>query len=212
MVNLDMRGILVAADQNQEWLLPWWWENYIKHNSYPVTFVDFGMSQEACNWCNTKGTLIKFPFSLAVETTESLLAEGKRMLIKDVHQSRQAWFKKPLAFTLTPFEQTLWLDSDCEVLGSLAPLFNYCGLSLAREGENSNEYNSGVVLYQKNCPIIQEWAEASKISHPHHVGDQTVLTDLIHTKNLPIFILPRPYHSLSWRIRKEVINEPYRCI
>lgn len=53
-----MKGILVGCDQNQEWLLSWWWDQYSAHNSYPVVFVDFGMSKTGVAWCNERGTCI----------------------------------------------------------------------------------------------------------------------------------------------------------
>ena len=46
-------GVIVGSDYSQEWLLPWWWENYTKHNRYPVTFVDFGLSQEPIELCRS---------------------------------------------------------------------------------------------------------------------------------------------------------------
>ncbi len=49
------KGILIGCDQNQEWMLEWWWAHYSRHNCYPVAFVDFGMSQEAKKWCQSKG-------------------------------------------------------------------------------------------------------------------------------------------------------------
>jgi len=35
-----------SCDKGQQWLLPWWWEQYSAHNSYPVVFVDFGLSEK----------------------------------------------------------------------------------------------------------------------------------------------------------------------
>ncbi len=29
------RGVLVASDQTLEWMLPWWWRHYKKHNNFP---------------------------------------------------------------------------------------------------------------------------------------------------------------------------------
>jgi hypothetical protein len=58
---MSQSGIIVGCDANQEWLLPWWWDHYCKHNSYPVAFVDFGMSEAALAWCQEKGQCISLP-------------------------------------------------------------------------------------------------------------------------------------------------------
>ena len=50
-----MDGIIVGADLTQEWLLPWWWEKYRKNNSYPLAFIDLGMSFEMKDWCRARG-------------------------------------------------------------------------------------------------------------------------------------------------------------
>ncbi len=51
--------------------------------------------------------------------------------------SRRAWFKKPLACLRSPFKRTIWIDLDCEVLGSLRGLFDTCqnpsGIALAKD-------------------------------------------------------------------------------
>ncbi len=53
-------GILTGCDQNQEWMLKWWWENYTACNQFPVTFVDFGMTASAKKWCEKHGTVTSF--------------------------------------------------------------------------------------------------------------------------------------------------------
>jgi hypothetical protein len=64
-------GIIVGSDQTQEWLLPWWWKNYARHNTYPVVFVDFGMSLEKKAWCREHGTLVPLRiFDFATESTD----------------------------------------------------------------------------------------------------------------------------------------------
>ena len=49
------KGIIVASDMQQEWLLPWWWEHYTRFNSFPVAFIDFGMSKERENGVKSEG-------------------------------------------------------------------------------------------------------------------------------------------------------------
>ena len=61
----------------------------------------------------------------------------------------------------TPFECTVWMDLDCEVTGSLIPLFQkvhtHSGIAVARERRFTLEeagYNSGVIVYRKDSPVL----------------------------------------------------------
>ncbi len=193
------KGILVASDKHGEWLLDWWWENYSRDNSYPVAFVNFGMSKERLKWCNEKGQVIEFAFLLSTGSNEEILRKAESLYGKEIHQTRNSWFKKPLALTLTPFKQTLWLDTDCEVLGPLSPLFKYNNLALAKTGAGSDEYNSGVIVFQKNDPIITEWAEAAKRDSSLYVGDQDLLSHMIFNKQLKVTELPL---ECNWNISR----------
>ncbi|MBM3193073.1 MAG: hypothetical protein FJZ59_02425 [Chlamydiae bacterium] len=190
-------GILVASDSHQEWLLEWWWEKYTKHNSYPVAFVDFGMSSKMALWCKEKGDLIPFSFEVAVSANEKIMTLAKNSYGDEITHTRSCWFKKPLATTLTPFDKTIWLDLDCEVLGPLDPLFTYKHVSLAKDIKEPNTYNSGVIVYKKNSPLIEKWAAASKNGSTNYVGDQNLLSFLIHSENIKIDELPEEY---NWRM------------
>ena len=53
-------GVIVGTDNGIEWCLPWWWKYYQKHNSLPVTFFDFGMTEKARAWCEKRGDVISF--------------------------------------------------------------------------------------------------------------------------------------------------------
>jgi hypothetical protein len=192
-------GILVASDKNQEWLLKWWWERYTRHNNYPVAFVDFGMTPEMADWCKEKGDLIPFSYSIHPSSNKKIVAETERIYGNEVVSVRNCWFKKPLAFTLTPFDKTVWLDLDCEVLGSLAPLFTYKNLALAKEIKNPLLYNSGVIVFEKNSPLIKKWAKESEKASERYIGDEELLSFLIHSKNIKVDELPPEY---NWRMCK----------
>ncbi len=194
-------GILVASDKNQEWLLKWWWKRYIRHNNHPVAFVDFGMTHEMAEWCKEKGSLIPFSYSIKVSSHKKILNETQSIYGKEIINTRNFWFKKPLAFTLTPFEKTIWLDLDCEVLGSLAPLFAYKNIALAKEITNLSLYNSGVIVYKKNSSLIKKWAKESEKASEHFIGDQELLSFLIHTKKIKVDELPPEY---NWRMCKGI--------
>ena len=53
------QGVMTGCNESQENFLKPWFENYSKHNNYPVTFCDFGMSKEARTFCKQHGTLLK---------------------------------------------------------------------------------------------------------------------------------------------------------
>src|SRR5690606_21882871 len=111
--NVD--GVVVATDITQEWLLPWWWENFRKYNACPVAFVNFCMSEEKKAWCREHGELIPL---LVVddfvaereEIATELVSDWEKSFSKKFWPSRNAWFKKSLACLQSPFQRTIWCD------------------------------------------------------------------------------------------------------
>ncbi|HLB53139.1 MAG TPA: hypothetical protein VJK48_05475, partial [Chlamydiales bacterium] len=187
-----MKGILVGSNARQEWLLPWWWERYCRHNRYPVTFADFGLSQEKKKWCQERGSLLsicKSPFFVKDRNdVEGRFVEEWESKYPDTFwESRDAWFKKPQACLQTPYEQTIWLDIDCEVVQPLDDLFSF-GIGLAVDSIASAQsvdfliYNSGVISFQKNHPLIVEWATLSFEKNGCFRGDQDLLSHIIAEK------------------------------
>ncbi len=199
-------GIIVGSDQTQEWLLPWWWEHYTRHNSYPVAFVDFGLSFEAKAWCRKRGELIALRVvDFALEQTEiepSLAKEWENQFGKSFWPSRGAWFKKPLACVKASFERSIWIDLDCEIRGSIAPLFELAehpsGIALAKDSFEEpiahQIYNSGVIVFRQKLPLIEEWASQSLEQTHAFRGDQELLSHLIAQKKLAIAELPALYN------------------
>lgn len=201
-------GILVGANERQEWLLPWWWENYSLHNSYPVSFVDFGLSEEMKDWCKARGELIAlYVPPLFVKDREEVSAQ----LVKQWERypdgfwdSREAWFKKPLACLQSPYEWTLWIDLDCEIVGPLERILEYrlFGIALAKDpiafAPIFPIYNSGVILFQNNHPLVVEWAREAGEKNGLFRGDQDLLSLIIAERNYPLSELPLIY---NWCIR-----------
>ncbi len=207
------RGILIAADAKQEWLLPWWWSNYAQENSLPVAVVDLGMSREARAWCSERCILISTDRNVRFikhkeELEQSTIQKWEEIYGKTVWQAREAWFQKPSACLCSPFELTLWLDLDCEILGPLDALFamlpEQAELGLVREplirqgdpalmfGEVL--YNSGVLLFRRNASFLQRWAEESRLKNGQFWGDQQILSRLIFSENIPVHELPEIYN------------------
>ncbi|HSX37457.1 MAG TPA: hypothetical protein VLE95_01340 [Chlamydiales bacterium] len=205
-------GIIAGSDQTQEWLLPWWWEHYIQHNTHPVTFIDFGLSPEKKTWCRARGSVraLRIPDFAAERRiiAPSLMFAWENQFGKSFWPSRGAWFKKPLACLRTPYKRTIWIDLDCEVRGSIAPLFNLAdhpsGVAMAKDSkwvytqrptfESFWVYNSGVVVFRKQSPLIEEWARESHRQNHLFRGDQELLSHLIFQKNIAIAEVPKIYN------------------
>lgn len=213
-------GVIVGADISQEWLLPWWWKNYRKHNSHPVAFVDFGMSFEKKDWCRERGEFISLRiFDDFVAEKNDIAPENVHLWETDIGTffwgCRSAWFKKPLAFLQTPFRRSLWLDLDCEIRNSIQKLFEYAdsksGIGLVHDFDNILSdlsypmYNSGVVPYRRNLPLIIEWARNCLEKNADFSGDQEVLSHMIAMKKIAIAEMPRIY---NWsRLQEETGEE-----
>lgn len=192
-----MEGIVVAADEKQEWLLPWWWERYAKHNRYPVLFVNFGMTWKAVAWCKERGKIaVPLALSPAAAIPRNKRKDWEKLHGKGLWDRRAAWMKKPSAMLLAPFEKSIWLDLDCEVHGSLAPLFQILtfGVEIALSGDflwsGRDGYNSGVIAFRKGSSIFPLWLK--RLSEQAYLGDQDALTEIL--KERGVFTLPRTFN------------------
>jgi hypothetical protein len=218
---MESSGILVGADRRGEWLLDFWWANYSKHNKFPVSFVDFGMSKKAQKWCAARGELIALgvhapaAMKARIERAQALAWEERHG--KEIWHHRTSWYKKPFALLLSPYEKTVWLDLDCEVLGPLDALFAECKeeVALVKEPETAHKkeagegrllpgetlYNSGVILYRKGAALLHLFAQAVALQSKEFWGDQQLLSRLIHLHKLPVQELAAEY---NWRMSQGV--------
>ena len=210
-------GILVGCDKNQEWLLSWWWEHYSRHNSYPVAFADLGMSPQAIAWCKERGSYINLPpFSIPHENEicELKKEQWENRCGKELWFCRSAWFKKPLALLHSPFSLSVWLDLDCQINGSLEPLFNSlvfgADIGLVREplalqlyeqekglllpGEIN--YNSGVIAFRQGATILDHWMREATENNETYIGDQSALSRAIFLHRPELIELPTHYNWL----------------
>ncbi len=208
-------GIIVAATHHIEWLLPWWWYNLRIHNDLPCAFFDLGMTDAAKNWCRQRGDLI--PFNIPDISEKSTVDPSLAQKWEDAYGSglweiRPKWFKKPFVFLHSPFLNTLWLDLDCEVRAPLQSIFSHCrnegGLAVVREAEAMQQfyqsstltlpgeitYNSGVIAYRRNSPILSLWIEEVRERNHLHVGDQDALSRILFAKKPPFLELPPEYN------------------
>lgn len=213
------QGVIVASDEKQEWMLPWWWDNYSLHNDFPVTFVDFGLSSEAKDWCCQRGELVELPL-LNFEVSRDQTEEDKVVFWESIYDGRKwwdkrsLWHKKPIAMLQSPYNKTLWLDTDCEVKGNLTALFAQImdkdSVLICPELEEMQEFdrihghlldgevlfNSGVVGFMRGSKQVVDWALSTVSDHGAHWSDQNLLSRLIHENKWSVQILDRIY---NWR-------------
>lgn len=206
-------GVVVAADQGAEWLLSWWWECYSKHHKEKVAFVDFGMSEKAKLWCRKRGILIPFEGAtdFVVPKEELSLTRQKKweaVYGPKVWQGRSSWFKKPLAMLQSPFEKSVWLDLDCEVCKPLDAIFEGVGEGMlgAVRVQKRGHYNSGVIVYDKDAPLLRAWADACLKKHGSSISDETVLSQLIRKNQYPFKELPCEFNwMMGWGYHRDLI-------
>jgi hypothetical protein len=213
-------GIVIGCSQNHEWLLPWWWMHFRLYNNHPVAFINFGdMSETGLRWCQSKGytcTLDLPPgFVKDKEEVNESLGEIWEKIDKKVWLLRKSWFKKPFALLASPFENSIWLDLDCQMRGSIQPLFKFCqyqaGIAMTEENfgirkKNLNrgllsqgemEYNGGVIPFKRGSPIVLKWAESAITSNQLFIGDQQLLSHVIFDEKAQIANVPKLY---NWRL------------
>jgi len=192
-------GIITFSNQKYEWMIPWWTHHLQKNTTYPISYIDNGMSESMKNWCDKRGSLISFSPKLKVKPKEFI---SKKLQIKwesvyfgDVWALRPSWFVKPEVLMATPFDTTLYLDLDCEVIKPLDDLIILKPeFALCKEGEREACYNSGVILFQKNNPILHDWYNKSIEENHLYMGDEDILSEVIKEKKSTLTVLDTRYN------------------
>ena len=93
------KAFLTGCDYKHEWILPWFFENYKKHNNTPLIFADFGVKNK------------------------DIIKDNVHAIINLKNLKEKGWFKKPKAMLNCPSEKTVWLDTDCQVLSNIDSIF-----------------------------------------------------------------------------------------
>ena len=150
---------ITGCDNNTQWQLPWFVENFKKHNpNAELMIYDFGMKDNPYPELSTP-----------------------------LKSSDIGWFKKPSAMMKASLvaDKVCWLDTDCHVLTNIENIFNFTEpekLSMAqdvpwttRRGEMW--HNSGVVVFEGKPNILSKWA--TEVSYRPVVGDQEVLHGIV---------------------------------
>lgn len=202
----------------QEWLLPWWWENYSRHNDLPVAFCDFGLSYKMRRWCEERGQVFEVLDDSFVRPPEEMdpktVAHIEKIFMNPGWEGRSTWFRKPHACMKSPFDKTVWIDLDCYVNDSILPLFNHAdgeqGISMREDFSSRNlsytMLQAGVIVFRKT-PLLQEWTHAAITENAFYRCDQSLISHLLHQKGGIEDKLPNLYnwgraegHNLDARI------------
>jgi len=214
----DWNGVLCGSDAAQEWLLPWWWERYSAENAFPVTFIDFGMTQKMRSWCSERAEVIPFDRDMSFVASKQQIAlehthEWEGFYGPTLWEARTSWFRKPFALLLSPYSKTVWIDSDCEVLAPLDALFEECTpasqIALVREHATEHllkydpavRYNGGVIAFMHGAEIINTWAERTIERNHYFWGDDPLLSACINEERISVVELPEIY---NWRLAQGV--------
>jgi hypothetical protein len=170
---------ITGCDHKTQWQLPWFVENFKKHNSKAELLIfNFGMTENP------------FP-DISVN-----------------HNSQdKGWFKKPSAMmkaSLTA-DKVCWLDTDCEVRTNIEDIFQYtepnklCMVEDVPWSKRRGEtwHNSGVVAFEGTPTILSDWA--TRVSYYPQVGDQEVLHSMLSDplkRMIHIKDISREYNTL----------------
>lgn len=205
------KGVIIGCDIHQQWMLPWWWRHYSAHNSYPIVFVDFGMSEEALSWCKEKGECVSLSSSLCSISLEDEISPVIKSFWEERYGTgfwirRNAWFKKPFSLLHSQFSTGIWIDVDCQINANLEGLFQCIGsgaeIAVSRDRLQSISclmpeeihYNSGVIVFRKEAPILHHWVQTSIETEHLLPGDQETLSRAISLFKPNLIELPPIYN------------------
>ena len=194
--------IITGADSKCEWLLPWWYGNFKKHNNLEVTICDFGLSEKALNWC-----------------------EKKNLKVQKVGGGK-GWHLKPSALRSVNAKKRIWIDVDIEIRGSIKEIYNYIeenklATSLDEFHSWGCKYQTGIVGVQDDPEILQLWEKSCKNpTGPYARGDQELLWELVQDENRfhawnqadVISNIPLNFNWLRISVEKKNLPEDLRAI
>tara|TARA_B100000989_G_scaffold56062_1_gene37830 strand:- start:2913 stop:3608 length:696 start_codon:yes stop_codon:yes gene_type:complete len=164
----------------------------------------------------------KFNYKSCLITTEPITSKCFDKIIK-VNDKLSQNFNILNTYELTPWDQTLWLDSDTLILGNLdfafekaqdfgisiviAPHSCLGGRNLKNINQDSPEYNCGAMWIDKHHPKMMNFGDKWKDIVKNYNGrgwwtDQSSVSYAIHKLKINPFILP-----LNWNFRAYMDNE-----
>jgi hypothetical protein len=168
------------------------------------------------------------PIAWVTETPNHKNKDVFDIVIPSQSKKTHGWHKRTESLLLTPFDNTLHLDSDTIINGDLSYGFNksetfdislchapaYYGGSFIKSTSNNSlqplnseqiVYNAGVIFYRKCDKIwdlLNKWITYNDICKTGQ--DQGGLSNAIEYLNINPFIL-----SKSWNFRSGIVTEGY---
>ena len=183
---------LTGCDEGHAWMIPWFLKNYKKHNSSPLIFADFGVS----------------------ELTLKIVRENFHAVLDVSKTNEKGWFKKPRSMLYSPSVKTVWIDTDCEITDNIEGIFDMLEpnkLAMVEDKPWSKRrgetwHNSGVVGFIDKPIILHQWAQA--VHDNPTVGDQEVLHSMLNqiTKLTYIKDLPNEYNVMRLQLEHDGYN------
>ncbi len=138
------QGVMTGCKESHEKYLESWFENYSKHNNYPVTFCDFGMSEKARTFCKKHGTIL--------QASSKVIALPKSPYENTVWTDINCEIKQ----TLCPlFEMTSVED----------------GFAISYSKQQQPQ--CGVIAFKRTSPVILNW-HACSIKNKNETDENTL--------------------------------------
>jgi hypothetical protein len=180
------KAFLTGCDEGHAWMIPWFVENYKRHNSAPLIFANFGVSQSTLKY-------IEKHFHAIIDMSKT---------------KERGWFKKPRAMLNSPSVKTVWIDTDCHICDNIESIFGMLKpnkLSMVEDKPWTKRrgeiwHNSGVVGFIDKPMILHQWCQ--EVHNNPSVGDQEVLHSMLNpiTKLTHIEDLPNEYNVLRLQV------------
>jgi len=182
-------AFLTGCDESTEWMLPWFIGHFRTHHSTPLVFADFGVSPKA----------------------RAFMQQQSNCIIDMTQTVEKGWFKKPKAMLASPSLNTVWIDTDCQVMNNCDKIFDKIvpnKLLMAEDKPWSRRreekwHNSGIVGFHKKPRILTLWAQ--EVQTNPEVGDQEVLHSMLNpiTKMTYIEDLDNRYNVLRIQVEMD---------
>jgi hypothetical protein len=199
---MNLLGILSICDREYEWMIPWWFYSIRRFSSLPLHIIDIGLSIEMQNWCNrysigmTPFSIQKFPIQKE-DLNKNLKTAWENDYLGDLWKNRQVWFAKPEALLFSPFQKTLFLDLDCEIVAPIDGLLEkqtpFAICENPYYDQEDYRFNSGVILYEKR-DIIHQWALKSYEESEKRMGDENVLSAVLSKTTFPFTCIEEKFN------------------
>ena len=183
------KAFLTGCDETTEWMLPWFVGHYRKHQSTPLVFANFGVTPRA----------------------HAFMEQQCECMIDMTQAEEKGWFKKPKAMIACPSLNTVWIDTDCQVMANCDKIFDKIvpnKLLMVEDKPWSKRreekwHNSGIVGFHKKPNILHQWARQVKLNP--EVGDQEVLHSILNPITKMTFIedLDNRYNVLRIQVEMD---------